>query len=107
LHGPMVAILFAKRTQGRVDSSRSLNQEAQEIIEDLGPKMVSSQQLGTLRAPSVKRWGVEAATVAVRSPSRQRVTFRSVVGDVDLGSSTLALVPKRAQPTTRSLAPGR
>jgi hypothetical protein len=58
-HGTMVARLFAKGTQGRADYSRSLRQEADEMIEELGPNMLSSQQLGILRATSAKARNIE------------------------------------------------
>ena len=41
-HGTMVARLLANGTQGRADYSRSLKQEAQDMIEEFGPKMISS-----------------------------------------------------------------
>ena len=112
---PWSQYYFAKGTQGRADYSRSLKQEAQEIIEELGPQMLSSQQLGTLRATSVKRGASKAVSVVLRSPSRQRVTLqsvargtdpitlRSVAREEEPGGSSFALVPKRARPTTRLL----
>ena len=106
-HGTIVARMFARGTQGRADYSRSLKAESHELLEQHGPKMLSSQQMGTLRATSVKRGLPKAALAAKRSPSRQRVTLRSVARDAGPGSSNLAPVPKRARPTTRSLAPGK
>ena len=54
-HGMTVARMFARGTQGRADYSRSLKAEAHELLEQHGPKLLSSQQMGTLRATSVKK----------------------------------------------------
>ena len=45
-HGTMVARLFARGTQGRADFSRSLKQEAHEVIEEYCPKLLSAQHVG-------------------------------------------------------------
>ncbi len=59
--GRNIFFLQNKGTQGGADDTRSLKQEAQDKIEELGPKMLSFQQFGTLRATSVKRGASKAA----------------------------------------------
>ena len=106
-HGAVIARTFARGTQSRADLIRSLQTVAQELLEQHGPTMLSTQQLDVLRATSVKRGVSKVAAGPRRSPSCQRVTLKSVTRDAAAGSHGFAPVPKRSRPTTRSLAPGR
>ena len=100
-HGTVVARMFAKGTQGRADLVRSLKTGAQGLLEQHGPTVLASQQLEVLR-------GVSKVPSSTRiSPSRQRVTLKSVARGTTPGSSEFPPVPKLSRPTTRSLAPGR
>ena len=44
-HGPMVARMFARGTQGRADTTRSLRAESRELVKDLGPKFTTEAQM--------------------------------------------------------------
>jgi hypothetical protein len=71
-HGTVVARMFGRGTQGRADLVRSLKTEAQGLLEQHGPNVLSQQQLEILRGVS------KPPASRGRSPSRQRVTLKSV-----------------------------
>ena len=78
-HGTVIARMFAKGTQGRADLVRSLKSEAQDLLEQHGPTVLSTQQLELLRGVP------KAPGSTIRSPSRQRVTLKSVARDTAVG----------------------
>ena len=100
-HGTVVARMFARGTQGRADLVRPLKTKAQGLLEQHGPSVLSQQQLEVLRGVS------KAPGRAGRSPSRQRVTLKSVARGTASGTLEFLPVPKRSSPTTRSPAPGK
>ena len=100
-HGSVVARMFARGTQGRADLVRSLRPEAQDLLEQHGPSLLSQQQLETLRSVS------NPPATRGRSPSIPRVTLKSVSRGAASGPTEFLPVPKRSRPTTRSPAPGR
>jgi hypothetical protein len=95
-HGTMIARTFAKGSQSRADTARSLRPEAQEVIEAYGPKVPSTVELDRIRAISKHAWrGVpQAVTAAGSVPPRQRVTLRLVARVPEQGSFHRARLPK-------------
>ena len=53
-HGPMVARMLARGTQGRADTTRSLRNQGRELVEDVGPKFMTEAHMSRLRAASAK-----------------------------------------------------
>ena len=72
--------MFARGTQGRADLVRSLKTEAQGLLEQHGPSVLSQQQLEVLRGVS------KVLGSTRRSPLRQRVTLKSVDRGATAGS---------------------
>ena len=58
--------MFARGTQRRVDTTRSLRNEARDLVEETGPRSMSVAQISRLRAASAKgaRRQVQAALAA-------------------------------------------
>ena len=64
--------MFARGTQGCADESRSLRQEAQDVVETMGPKFMTPSQLTRLPAVSaVGHRGQEQAASVAGPKSRQ------------------------------------
>ncbi|MFM7989669.1 MAG: hypothetical protein ACKPKO_61190, partial [Candidatus Fonsibacter sp.] len=70
------------------------------MIEEYGPKVLTAQELGKMRAAS------QAASSAVKVPIKEKVALKSV-SRKEAPTSSSAPSPKRTRPTTRSPAPGR
>ena len=80
-HGPMVARMFAKGSQGRANKARQLRAKAASIIEQYGEQIFTGPQLERARAASThgKRGLSKAASAAdtrfrTKSPPRKRLT---------------------------------
>ena len=131
-HGPMVARMFAKGSQGRANKARQLRAKAASIIEKYGAQILTGPQLERARAASAhgKRSFSKAASAAdtryrTKSPQRRqspsppakRTTLRSRQRSPDtrsrplltltsaLGVPAAVLHPaaaKRTRPSTRS-----
>ena len=78
-HGPMVARMFAKGSQGRANKARQLRAEVASIIEQYGEPILTGPQLERARAASAhgKRGLSKAASAAdtryrTKSPPRKR-----------------------------------
>ena len=127
----MVARMFAKGTQGRANKSRQLLMEAAGVLEEFGPKILSTTQLERARVASAhgKRGLSKAASAAetrhrtvspkgkFSSPPAKRLALRSWTKTPERGESAVLTLtsapgvkadvihpvfPKRTRQSTRS-----